>query len=368
MDRLIDRIILQDQFKIPQMQKNVFMLDIIKGRIAESIQNPNIKSMYEKLGVQMEDISSLDKVPFIPVKMFKKFDLLTCSREDVVRILNSSATTSAVPSRVYLDRTTQRRQSQALLSTLRDFLGKSRRPLLVIDAESSNSHTDKLTARGAAIRGISSFAKTVTYALCSKNGELVLNIPELERFQRENENREILVYGFTYIIWSRFVRQAEKIGLHMNFPQMKLLHSGGWKKLVSKSVKKDEFNRRTASVFGTRDENIKDFYGMVEQLGVVFVDCEYGFKHVPDFAEVIIRDFNTLEEVGPGKKGMIEVMSVLGSSYPSEAILTEDVGELSGIDTCKCGRLGKYFKFKSRVEKAEVRGCGDTFAERDDGV
>jgi hypothetical protein len=37
MDRLIDRIILQDQFKIPQMQKNVFMLDIIKGRIAESI-------------------------------------------------------------------------------------------------------------------------------------------------------------------------------------------------------------------------------------------------------------------------------------------------------------------------------------------
>lgn len=173
-----------------------------------------------------------------------------------------------------------------------------------------------------------------------------------------------MVYGFTYIIWSKFVKELKKRNISLSLPKMKLLHSGGWKKLVSESVGKEEFNGRTAEVFGTEEKNILDFYGMVEQLGVVFVDCEYGYKHIPDFADVIIRDFNTLKEVEIGQSGIIEVMSILGSSYPSQGILTEDVGEFMGIDDCRCGRRGKYFKFKSRMEKTEIRGCGDTFAER----
>ena len=105
---------------------------------------------------------------------------------------------------------------------------------------------------------------------------------------------------------------------------------------------------------------------MVEQVWVVFIDCEYGYKHVPDFGEIIIRDFLTLKEVEKGKCGLIEVMSGLASSYPGQAILTEDIGEFIGIDDCKCGRKGKYFKFKDRVEKSVTRGCGDTFAEKRD--
>jgi hypothetical protein len=56
-------------------------------------------------------------------------------------------------------------------------------------------------------------------------------------------------------------------------------------------------------------------------------------------------------------------MSILADSYYGQAILTEDLGHLVGIDDCPCGRKGKYFRFNSRVEKAEVRGCGDTFKE-----
>jgi hypothetical protein len=103
---------------------------------------------------------------------------------------------------------------------------------------------------------------------------------------------------------------------------------------------------------------------MVEQLGVLFLDCPSGYKHAPDFADVIMRDPYTMEEVPVGTPGLIQVISALGTSYPSQAILTEDVGEIVGIDDCPCGRKGKYFVFRSRVEKAEIRGCGDTFAER----
>ncbi|MGK0467766.1 acyl-protein synthetase-related protein, partial [Clostridium sp.] len=140
-----------------------------------------------------------------------------------------------------------------------------------------------------------------------------------------------------------------------------------WKKLVSQKVEKKEFSETVANIFNTSSSNVMDFYGLVEQVGVVFVDCEYGHKHVPNFAEVIIRDIQSLEEVKVGESGLIEVMSILGSSYPSQAILTEDIGQLIGVDDCPCGRCGKYFRFKSRVDKAEIRGCGDTFAEKEFG-
>jgi hypothetical protein len=150
----------------------------------------------------------------------------------------------------------------------------------------------------------------------------------------------------------------------ISLPNIKIIHSGGWKKLTAQAVTKDTFNSEVAAAFGTSATNIVDFYGMVEQLGVLFLDCPAGNKHAPDFADIIIRDFYSMDELPIGSPGLIEVLSAIATSYPSQAVLTEDVGELRGIDDCPCGRKGKYFVFRSRVEKAEIRGCGDTFAER----
>jgi hypothetical protein len=46
-------------------------------------------------------------------------------------------------------------------------------------------------------------------------------------------------------------------------------------------------------------------------------------------------------------------------SYPGHNILTEDIGIIKGIDNCKCGKKGKYFKVLGRVPDAELRGCSD---------
>jgi Acyl-protein synthetase, LuxE. len=321
--------------------------------------------MYNKLHIDISKIQSLEQIPFIPVNMFKKFDLLTCNKKDIIRILNSSSTTTGIPSKVYLDRYTAIHQSQSLLTTLKSFLGGKRRPLLILDTEAVNKSGNILSARGAAIRGISNFASSITYALDGQNEDLKINFERLNKFEQDNSGKEILVYGFTYIIWSKFLRIMERKNIKLDLSNMKLMHSGGWKKLSSEKVGKEEFNSRVASIFSAKRENIMDFYGMAEQLGVIFVDCECGYKHVPDFADIIIRDFNSLRESKIGKRGIIEVISILGSSYPSQAVLTEDVGELIGIDDCKCGRKGKYFKFKSRMQRSETRGCGDTFAERE---
>ena len=156
--------------------------------------------------------------------------------------------------------------------------------------------------------------------------------------------------------------EAERLGIRFHASKAQLLHSGGWKKLAEKAVAKEEFNRRTSAVLGCGEKAILDFYGMVEQVGTVFVDCEAGSKHAPAFAGVLIRRPYTLAPVDIGETGIIEVISVLPTSYPGQVLITEDQGVLMGVDDCPCGRSGAYFRFTKRIEQAEARGCGDTFA------
>jgi len=114
-----------------------------------------------------------------------------------------------------------------------------------------------------------------------------------------------------------------------------------------------------ASVFGCSSDRVVDFYGMVENVGVVYPDCEHGSKHVPSFAEVIVRDPLTLEPVQAGQQGLVQVCSALPASFPGFLVLTEDIGEVICHDGCPCGRRGTAFRFVSRAPKAETRGCGN---------
>ena len=59
------------------------------------------------------------------------------------------------------------------------------------------------------------------------------------------------------------------------------------------------------------------------------------------------------------KRGLVQLISVLPTSYPGHNILTEDIGEIVGENDCVCGKGGKYFLIHGREEKSEIRGCSD---------
>ena len=100
---------------------------------------------------------------------------------------------------------------------------------------------------------------------------------------------------------------------------------------------------------------------MVEQTGSIFFECEKGFFHPSIFNDVIIRDKISLNAKSIKTNGIIQTLSILPLSYPGHSILTEDEGIIIGLDGCKCGIKGKYFKILGRLEKAEIRGCSDTY-------
>jgi hypothetical protein len=366
-DSQVEDLIRGPQYALAQAEKDRLLIGILRKRCEEmAARCPAYGRFLEKLGPPPADWRCVADVPPVPVSMFKHFLLSAVPPEEIVRELHSSSTTGQRPSRIAIDKTTAFRQTRALASILKEHLGGQRRPYLVLDAAESAAAGDTLTARGAAIRGVGNFASQTVYALRKMpDGDLEPDWPAIEEFfaNSASAGQPILLFGFTFMVWTRFVALAESRGLKFAASGAKLLHSGGWKKLTAQAVSKEEFTRRTADVLGCRPESILDFYGMIEQVGTVFVDCESGNKHAPAFADVVIRRPLTLKPVEVGESGILEVVSTLPTSYPGQAIVTEDQGILLGVDDCPCGRKGNYFRFTKRIEQAEARGCGDTFAQ-----
>jgi len=361
----LDALLKGPPYGLAQKEKEARLLPLFQALgVRMASQCPPYDRFLTRLGRPPKAWASMADIPPLPVDVFKRFELRAVPLEDVVRELRSSSTTGQAPSRVFIDKATAFRQGRALASLLKDHIGGTRRPYLVLDAPESFGQGGELTARGAAIRGIGNFASGIRFAMRQADGEnLEPDFREIEAFFAEHGSGPVLLFGFTFIVWRRFVAEAERRGLSFHAPQALLLHSGGWKKLTAEAVSKEMFSARTAAVLGCPPQSILDFYGMVEQVGTVFVDCPAMNKHAPAFADVLLRAPYSLTPVRPGEEGLIEVLSVLPTSYPGQALLTADKGRLVGADDCPCGRRGLYFRFTSRVERAEVRGCGDTFAQ-----
>jgi hypothetical protein len=250
--------------------------------------------------------------------------------------------------------------TKGVMTIIRNFIGAARRPYLVVDTPAMLAGSGELGARGAAIQGLRSFATEVVCCLSEDaTGNLTLQVEKLLDYAVKWKAIDILVYGFTYVLWNHLVKPLEARGIALDLPNVRVLHSGGWKRLQQEAVTKDAFAKGVAAAFGCSTDRIIDFYGMVENVGVVYPDCELGNKHVPAFADVIIRDELTLKPVAPGRRGLVQVCSVLPTSFPGFLVLTEDIGELIDRDGCPCGRRGTAFRFVSRAPKAEARGCGN---------
>jgi phenylacetate-coenzyme A ligase PaaK-like adenylate-forming protein len=128
--------------------------------------------------------------------------------------------------------------------------------------------------------------------------------------------------------------------------------------LAEQNISNDQFKKDLKKKFGIN--NTFNYYGMVEQVGSIFMECEKGYLHCPDFADIIVRDPNNLEVLDNGREGVVQVLSILPLSYPGHSLLTEDLGTIHGEDDCECGRKGKFFTISGRMPMAELRGCSDT--------
>jgi hypothetical protein len=345
----------------PERRRNVLLALLRKEIAYASERNPQFRNYVEHWPVKLCHASTISELPYLPAGVFKADPPVVLVEPDEVKhTLRSSATSGQIPSCIALDFATARRISRSVVAIIRNFIGCARRPYLIIDLPENLRAQTNLTARGAAIQALRSFATETLCCLRPGEGkDSSLDLEKLLDFAQKWKDADILVYGFTFKIWTCLVEPLQAREITLGLPNVHVLHSGGWKRLEDQSVSKDAFARGVSRVFGCSSDRVVDYYGMVENVGVVYPDCEFGNKHVPAFAEVIVRNPLTLEPVEAGQQGLIQVCSVLPTSFPGFLVLTEDMGEIIDYDGCPCGRRGTSFRFAGRVPKAETRGCGN---------
>ena len=297
--------------------------------------------------------SSIAELPWLPVRLFKTLELKSIPDDEVFKTLTSSGTTGEV-SKIYLDKAAAAEQTRRLGATVQTVLGPKRLPMLLVDTKAMLKDRTSFSARGAGVLGMSTFGRDHVWAL-DNDGHVDLGA--IRGFLEKHGDAPFLIFGFTYLVWLHLYEVARDNGLDLS--NGILIHSGGWKKLVEQAVSPEEFRARLAGVGLT---NVHNYYGMVEQIGTVFLEGPSGGSlYCQDFADVVVRDPKTWRELPPGEPGLIEVLSTLPTSYPGHVLLTEDLGVVHGIDDGDWP--GKRFSVLGRLPRAEARGCSDTYQE-----
>lgn len=294
-------------------------------------------------------------LPYLAARLFKLAQWQSVPQSEVFKVLTSSGTTGS-PSRIVLDRETAALQSKVLVKILQEFVGKQRLPMLLVEQPALIQNRSGFSARGAGALGLSFLGRDHTYAL---DEQMRPNWPVIEAFCDKYAGQPVLLFGFTFMVWQCLLEPLRERGLQLPLTQGILFHSGGWKKLQHLAVDNSAFKARCRDQLGLG--RVHNFYGMVEQVGSIFVECEQGHLHAPVFADVQVRDPLTHQPLGIGRPGLLQVLSAIPGSYPGHSLLSEDLGVLLGEDDCPCGRHGRYFHVTGRQHGAEVRGCSDTF-------
>lgn len=347
-------------FSLNKEEKSKLFTEYLKELSLKHYQKcENYRKIVDKLNCNLSEIKNYTEIPFLPVRLFKEFDLKSIPTEEVFKTMTSSGTSGQAVSKIYLDKTTAANQQKTLVKIVSDFTGASRMPMLIIDSPSVIKNRNMFSARGAGILGFSIFGADRTYAL---DDDMNINIPVIEAFLEKHKGQKILLFGFTFMIWQFFYKKLKELNIKLDLSNGILIHGGGWKKLVNEAVSKEEYKQSLNNVCGIK--SVHDYYGMVEQTGCVYMECEYGHLHASIFSDIIIRNPKDFSITKTGEKGLIQVCSLLPESYPGHSLLTEDEGIILGEDDCPCGRKGKYFTILGRIKNAEIRGCSDTYEKR----
>ncbi len=313
---------------------------------------------YRKIlkGLPFKDhVDSVEDIPFIPVRLFKLLNLVSVQSNSIFKTLQSSGTTGQRVSKIYLDKSNAAIQSKVLVTIVSEMLGGKRLPMLIVDEETILKSRRNFNARAAGVLGFSMFGKSHSYAL---DQNMRLKLDSIEEFCNRHRDSGIFVFGFTFVVWSYLCQELQKIGVSVDMGRESvLIHGGGWKRLADQLVSNETFKSCLADRLGIR--RVHNYYGMVEQTGTIFMECETGSFHTNIFSDIVVRDPLTYEPLDIGQEGIIQVLSLLPHSYPGHSLLTEDRGKIIGVDDCLCGRRGKYFRVLGRMAMSEARGCSD---------
>lgn len=313
---------------------------------------------YRRVWPHWSTAPRFEDLPFLHVGIFKHLIWKTAGPGiQHQRLLLSSATTSGISSQIVLDTESSLLQAESAKAIFQHYLGNAIRPLLILDSARSLQRRGEISARIAAAMSLKPLASDLYFLLKDSDNPESLQWDVVEKACRQND--EVLIYGFTWMLWLAWARGEMPLPMRdlMRHKRIVFVHSGGWKKLENLEVNRKQLEEALLETAGP-GSLVLDFYGLVEQTGLIYPLCAAERRHVPVWAQVLVRDPHSLQALPPAETGMLQLLNSLAWGAPYHSVLTEDLGML--LDPpCPCGLSGPSFQLQGRIPKAEIRGCAN---------
>jgi hypothetical protein len=341
-----------DPYNLDNKEKLFFKLikDLENWHYSNCSEFKNLKNLI-KLGSKKK----LQSLFYLPISIFKEIDLMSVKKKEISKIMFSSGT-SGKRSKIFLDRMNSLNQTKVLRKLFSRNFGSDRIPMLIVEKNPKDIlKFEGFSAKVAAITGFSIFGKDITYIINDKNS---IDKVKLQKFLEKNYKKPFLIFGFTSSIYENFIQNKINFLNKNFFKNGIILHGGGWKKLEIKKISNNLFKKAIKEEYSIK--KVINYYGLIEQTGSIFFECENCNSFlVSSYSDVLIRNKN-LSLSKNHEKGLVQLLSVLPTSYPGYNILTEDLGMIDNTRHKDCNfKDTKHFKIFGRIEKSDLRGCSD---------
>jgi len=323
---------LSDRFKnevlnVESHNFNELALEIFHFQVKS---NPVYRNYTKYLGVNTNDIHTIEQIPFLPISFFKSHEVVSQPETEPKLIFESSSTTGTGVSRHLLFDP--------------EFYWKNAQNIFESEYGSLEGICILALLPSYLERGNSSLVYMVQKFIEASNhpqsGFYLYNQEELSQQLTENQktNTKTLLLGVSFAL----------LDLAKNHPQnlkdIILMETGGMKGRGEEIIR-SEMHTVLKTAFGT--SQIHSEYGMTELMSQAYSKGD-GLFHCPRQMKIMIRDYaDPFSFLGPMRTGGINVID-LANIDSCSFIATSDLGK-----THKDGR----FEILGRFDHSDVRGC-----------
>ena len=281
----------------------------------------------EFLNVDVNEINSVEKIPFLPIRLFKSYQIIT-GNQKTEKIFTSSGTTGSEVSKHFV--------------TDLDFYRKSLEESFRIFYGDFKDYSILALLPSYLERDGSSLIDMVEFWI-EKSGSGGFYLYEHEKLYRdiirnENEGKKAILIGVSFALLD-FVEKYQ-----LDLKNTILMETGGMKGR-KKEITREELHGILKKGFGV--EEIHSEYGMTELLSQAYSKGNSGFK-TPNWMKILVRDtedpFKILDSGKTGGVNVIDLANLNSCSF----IATDDLGKLNQDGS---------FEILGRFDQSDVRGC-----------
>ena len=293
------------------------------------------RKFVDYLNINVEDVKSLDRIPFLPIEMFKNHQILD-KNISTEMFFQSSGTTQMNLSKHFI--ADDNIYQESIYKSFEQFIGK---PEDFIFLGLLPSYLEKQN---------SSLIYMVDFLMKKsdkpENGYFLYNHEDLFNLLNELKDKKVILFGVSFALldFLDFCNSNAQILQLSN--NLTVIETGGMKGR-KEEMTKDELLKILQSGFKT--EKIYSEYSMTELLSQAYSLGENTYE-CPNWMRVLVRNVeDPFSYETAGKTGAINIID-LANIHSCSFIATQDLGKLLTEDE-------KKFQVLGRIDHSDIRGC-----------